>query len=65
MKKFLAALIMGSLFFSTADAEIRTFKATGEDSATKIETQDVSKVRALDRAIKNALTQEGFKLLLP
>ena len=63
MKKFLAALIMGSLFFSTADAEIRTFKATGEDSATKIETQDVSKVRALDRAIKNALTQasETFK----
>ena len=63
MKKFLAALIMGSLLFSTADAEIRTFRATGEDSATKIETQDVAKVRALDRAIKNALKQasETFK----
>ena len=60
MKKFLAALMIGSLFFATtADAEVRTFKATGEDSATKIESQEVVKVRALDRAIKNALAQAG------
>lgn len=57
MRKLIAALvIVGNLIFSsTADAEIKTFTATGEEFANKIESKDVIKLRALDDAIKNAI----------
>lgn len=61
IKKFLAALAIGNmLLMPSADAEIKTFTASGEDFyINKIETQEISKERALDRAIKNALKQAG------
>ena len=59
LKKFLAAtLIIGNLFCnSVADAEIKTYTATAGDSADKLETQEVVKLRALDKAIKIASKQ--------
>ena len=59
MKKFLMALlIIGNLFFfSIADAEIKTYTATGNDSTNKFETQEVVKLRALNKAIKIAVAQ--------
>ena len=61
MKKFLAAaLIVGNLFLSsTVDAEIKNYTATSEEVANKLETQEVVKLRALDKAIKLALTEAG------
>ena len=58
-KKFLAAsLIVGNLFcLSVADAEIKTYTATADDSANKLEAQEVVKLRALDKAIKIAAKQ--------
>lgn len=59
MKKFFAVmLIVGNLFFfSIADAEIKTYTATGNDSINKFEAQEVVKLRALDKAIKIAAEQ--------
>ena len=59
MKKFFAALlIVGNLFFaSTADAEIKIYTATADDTADKLEAQEVVKLRALDKAIKLAAEQ--------
>lgn len=63
-KKFLtASLIVGSLFFAKfADAEVKLYTATGEDYAGEIESQDVAKLRARDKAIKNATKQAGIYL---
>ena len=61
MKKFFAAtLIVGNLFLSsTVDAEVKNFTATGEEFASELESQDVVKLRALDKAIKIALAEAG------
>lgn len=63
-KKFLtASLIVGSLFFAKfADAEIKLYTATGEDYAGEIESQDVVKLRARDKAIKIALNEASDHL---
>lgn len=51
-------MVVGNLFFSSvADAEIKTYTATGNDSTNKFETQEVVKLRALDKAIKIAVAQ--------
>ena len=59
MKKFFMALILvGNLFFaSIADAEIKIYTATGNDSPNKLESQEIVKLRALDKAIKLASEQ--------
>lgn len=60
LKKFLAALIVGNLFFMpNADAEIKIYTATGEESASEFEAQEVVKLRALDKAIKLAAESAG------
>lgn len=59
MRKLIAALvIVGNLIFSSVvDAEIKTYTATGNDFENKFETQEVVKLRALDKAIKIATEQ--------
>jgi len=59
MRKLIAALvIVGNLIFSSVvDAEIISYKTTGNDSENKFETQEVVKLRALDKAIKIATEQ--------
>ena len=61
MKKFFAAaLIAGNLFFgTTADAQIKTYTATGEEISTEFESEEVMKLRARDKAIKLATEQAG------
>ena len=61
MKKFLAALlIVGNLFFaSVADAEIKIYTATAEEVSSEFEPEEVTKLRALNKAIKLATTQAG------
>ncbi len=59
MRKLIAALVVvGNLIFSSVvDAEIISYKTTGNDSENKFETQEVVKLRALDKAIKIATEQ--------
>lgn len=56
MKKFLAAaIIVGNLFLSsTVDAEIKVYTATGEEISNAFESEEVTKSRALHKAIKTA-----------
>ena len=63
LKKFLAALIVGNLLFMPdADAEVKIYTATGEESASELEVQEVVKLRALDKAINLAAQQAGNDL---
>ena len=59
MKKFLAALvIVGNLFFSSVvDAEVKIYSATGEEVASEFESEEIAKLRALDKAIELATKQ--------
>ena len=59
MIKLIAALvIVGNLIFSSVvDAEVISCNATGNESANKFETQEVVKLRALNKAIKIATEQ--------
>lgn len=67
------ALIFGSLLFapnvrdfnlaSTALAETKTYIGTGESQMSEIETADIVKLRAREKAIQNATKQAGVVLL--
>ncbi len=63
-KKILAAsLVVGNLFFlPIVDAEIKTYSAMGVDYGNELESQDIVKLRARDKAIKNAVKQAGVYL---
>ncbi|MBE8950472.1 MAG: tetratricopeptide repeat protein [Quinella sp. 3Q1] len=63
-KKILAAsLIVGNLFcLPIADAEFKTYTAMGVDYGNELESQDIVKLRARDKAIKNAVKQAGVYL---
>lgn len=65
MKKFLAAavLVVNLFFFSTADAQIKTFSATAEEIFSEFETEEVIKLRTRDKAIKiaSASAKDDFK----
>ena len=76
-KKFLRtialpALIFGSLMFSpsvedfnfssTALAEIKTYTGIGESQMSEIETADIVKLRAREKAVQNAIKQAGVML---
>ena len=60
MKKFLAALICGSLLtMPVANAEIQTYVGTDEYVMSEFETIDVAKQRAKQKAERNAQEQAG------
>lgn len=63
-RKLLAAsLIVGNIFcLPVADAEVKTYTAMGVDYGNEIESQDMVKLRARDKAIKNAVKQAGVYL---
>lgn len=63
-RKLLAAsLIAGNLFcLPIADAEFKTYTAMGVDYGNELESQDMVKLRARDKAIKNAVKQAGVYL---
>ena len=63
-KKILAAsLVVGNLFFlPIVNAEIKTYSAMGVDYGNELESQDIVKLRARDKAIKNAVKQAGVYL---
>ena len=63
-RNFLATLmIVGILFFaSVADAEIRVYTATAEESASAFEPEEIVKLHALDKAIKLATEQASIDL---
>ena len=72
-KKFISAsLIVGGLAFSpniyyspiftTAQAEIKMYVGTGEDYPSQIESQEIAKLRAKDKAVKKAVEQAGVIL---
>ena len=64
LKKFFAALIIiGNLLFaSVVDAEIKTYTATSEELASKLESEEIVKLRALNKAIKIASEQVAIDL---
>ncbi len=64
MKKILAAAVVVSnlIFSSAADAEVKVYTATAEDLTSAFESEDVGKLRALDKAIKLAATQAAADL---
>lgn len=63
-RKLLAALlIVGNLFWlPPVDAEIKIYTAMGIDYGNEYETQEIVKLRARDKAIKNAVRQAGVYL---
>ncbi|MBR3498871.1 MAG: tetratricopeptide repeat protein [Selenomonadaceae bacterium] len=64
MKKILAAAVVVSnlIFSSAADAEVKVYTATAEDLTSAFESEEVGKLRALDKAIKLAATQAAADL---
>lgn len=62
-KLLTASLIVGNLFLMPiVDAEVKLYTATSEDYASEIESQEVAKLRARDKAIRNATEQAGVYL---
>ena len=63
-RKLLAAsLIVGNLFcLPIAEAEFKTYTAMGVDYGNELESQEIVKLRARDKAIKNAVKQAGVYL---
>ena len=63
-RKLLAAsLVAGSLFLvPVVDAEIKMYTAMGVDYGNEYESPDIVKLRARDKAIKNAVKQAGVYL---
>ena len=60
MKKFLAAMIVGSLLgASPVSAEVRTYDGFGEYIMSDFETPDVAKQRAKTYAERNAAEKAG------
>lgn len=58
-----ALLIVAGLFTAAiVGAKIQMYTATGEDYANEIESQDIAKLRARDKAIKKATKQAGVYL---
>jgi len=56
-------LIVACLFIvAIVGAKIQMYTATGEDYPSEVESQDISKQRALDKAIKKATKQAGVYL---
>ena len=50
------------LFSAVVGAKIQMYTATGEDYPSAVESQDIAKQRALDKAIKKATKQAGVYL---
>lgn len=71
-KLLTASLVVGSLTFtpeiydvgnfSVVHAEVKMYTATGVDYGNELESQDMVKLRARDKAIKNAVKQAGVGL---
>ena len=58
-----AFLIVAGLFTAAVGgAKIQMYTATGEDYANEVESQDIAKLRARDKAIKKATKQAGVYL---
>ena len=60
---FIAFLSVIFLLSAVVGATVKPYIATGEDYANEIESQDIAKLRARDKAIKNATKQAGVVLL--
>ena len=60
---FIALLsVIFLLSAAVVGATVKLYTATAEDYPSEVESQDISKQRALDKAIKNATKQAGFYL---
>ena len=57
-----AAFTVIFLLSAVVGATVKLYSATGEDYANEIESQDIAKLRARDKAIKNATKQAGVYL---
>ena len=64
IRRTLTALLIVILALSAAivGAVIKPYTATGEDYANEVESQDIAKLRARDKAIKKATKQAGVYL---
>ncbi len=64
LRRTLSALVIVSILIVSAVvcAEVKLYTATAEDYANEVESQDVAKLRARDKAIKNATKQAGVYL---
>lgn len=68
---FLPVIISGSLLFapnvenfiSTVHAEIKTYTGIGESQMSEIETADIVKLRAREKAIQSAIEKAGVALV--
>ncbi len=59
-KLLVASLTVGNLFcLPIADAEFKTYTAMGVDYGNELESQDMVKLRARDKAIKNCRQASG------
>ena len=59
---FAAFIVFGVLFAAVVGATVKLYTAIGEDYANEIESQDIAKQRARDKAIKNATKEAGVYL---
>jgi len=55
-------IVIFSLSAAIVGAKIQMYTATGEDYANEVESQDIAKLRARDKAIKKATKQAGVYL---
>ncbi len=64
MKKVFAALLIvaGLVTASLVGATVKMYTATAEDYASEVESQDIAKLRARDKAIKKATKEAGVYL---
>ncbi len=64
MKNFLTALLIvaGLVTASLVGATVKLYTATAEDYASEVESQDIAKLRARDKAIKKATKEAGVYL---
>ncbi len=64
MKKVFAALLIvaGMVTASLVGATVKMYTATAEDYASEVESQDIAKLRARDKAIKKATKEAGVYL---
>ena len=59
MAAFIAIFLLSAAFVG---ATVKLYTATGEDFPSEVESQDISKQRALDKAIKKATKEAGVYL---
>ena len=60
---FTAFVVLGVLFAAVVGATVKLYTVSAEDYPSEVESQDISKQRALEKAVKKAKKEAGVVLL--